>query len=465
MIGVGTSMTEAMFTPQKMNTNSSQNQLQINNQFKNPEQLVEKYSSESEDICEKKCENSNEFDNEEVIEIEQMNRVKLSFSHDWSKIGKFDHKHSVVGVLSKRTREIKSLKPIVSSLYENNSIISVIESNETFRHSSDSGPFSEYFLTGNCDGTVRVWCLNSVLNSVLHKPVATYHQGGSITSAIFTSKNKVLSFSDNGSIRSFEISETSTASPDSLQNPSNTVECVSVLVDLDISGFIVLAKPVIRGLETIGVLAATTESMVQYRNLDDLSVLWQLKLPESSGRVTSIVVKDNLYSLVSTQRSIVYLVDLRFQIIVKEYSDFNMGEITSMSLVNSKSHVLVSSNQGRVCLLDLSNDTKPHYFVSSDWENISNEFEAEHQGYLGGKRTVSKNEYRTFDQDINSCQGYDNGVKVISVEYSNHLVENGHSFLSISQDGILRAWSLISHSCVHLSLGVTKNKHKQQLVR
>ncbi|OMJ08698.1 Serine/threonine-protein kinase ppk19 [Smittium culicis] len=485
MIGVGTSMTEAIFTPQKMNINSSQNQLQLNNQSKNPESLIGKYTFESENTSEKKCENLDELDNEDNIEIEKMNRVKLSFSHDWSKIGKFDHKHSVVGVLSKRTREIKSLKPIetslipknstkanvvafegilVSSLYENSSIISVIESNEKYRHSGDSGPFTEYFMTGNCDGTVRIWCLNSVLNSVLHKPVATYHQGGNITSAIFISKNKLLSFSDNGSIRSLEITETSPGSPEGLQNPSSAVECVSILVDLDINGFIVFAKPVIRGLETIGILAATTDSMVQYRNLEDLSVLWELKLPESSGRVTNIVVKDNLYSLVSTQRSIVYLVDLRFQIIVKEYSNFNMGEITSMSLVDTKSHVLVGSNQGRVCLLDLSNGIKPHYFVSTDWENISNEFEAEHQSYLSGKRTVTKNEYSPFDQNYNSYQGYDNGMKVVSVEYSNHLVENGHSFLSISQDGILRAWSLISHSCVHLSLGATKNKHKQQLV-
>ncbi|OLY85795.1 hypothetical protein AYI68_g9 [Smittium mucronatum] len=150
--------------------------------------------------------------------------------------------------------------------------------------------------------------------------------------------------------------------------------------------------------------------------------------------------------------------------VIKKYTNFNLSSITSIDLSSKDNEALVGSADGKVFILDLSNEKSLHCFSNSSWEYINNGlyFRSSRDNSNMGAQIMKKGESEDFSLGHRPIDG--SNSKIISVIYSDKLVEDGPSFLSISNNGVFRAWSLVSHSCANLSLGSTKKGHRQLLI-
>ncbi|PVV00192.1 hypothetical protein BB560_005390 [Smittium megazygosporum] len=393
-----------------------------------------------------------------------ISKTKSFVVNDWIISGKFDHKNTVFNLLSKKSTELPKTVPFAPKeilnvdlgdkeklslqingvlgalLYEHSMPINVIESNLVFRSLNPYDSFNELFLTGGDDGIVRVWSGKSILENVLHKSIATFRQGGKITAALFLSDSKIVSCSDNGSIRIFEIPKHSKVDP-LYSNLSRTgISNWNTLIDLQ-EEFAVKAKAIIKGNDSSGLLIATSSSKLMFLSHETLQAIWSIEIPLEFGQISDLRVFESYFAVVSNFESHVYLIDLRFQIIVKEYTIPRKALITCSHLLQDNQSILFGTTGGDVLKIDLKTGNCTDVFSIKSWANQS------------------------FNSDHDPLKPVASHDSIVSIELLSYESFEKTHFITLSQNGIFRVWGLSSYSCLELSLDSPNQYHSPHLVR
>ncbi|PVU93275.1 hypothetical protein BB561_003373 [Smittium simulii] len=432
---------------------------------------------------------------------------------EWIKLGKYDHKNTVFGLLSKKTAELSKsvllapkevqepkLKPIENKgdrdkifidgilaaiLYEHSLPVNVIETNQIYSTMHSSEKFRDMFLTGSDDGIIRVWDAKSILENVLHRSIATFRQEGKITSAAFLSSSKIVSCSDNGSIRIIP----SNSNAESGFTNMNRVGIAnwSTLIDLEHDEYAIEAKVVVNYNIAIGLLIGTSQSRLVFLSHEELQEVWSVDIPLEYGLINGMEVYQNYYAIISTSEWKICLIDLRFQMLVKTFSIPQCSGIVDMSyssscrmalsLTQDGEKVLVGCNNGQIMVLDLKKQIWSDAFCALEWahklvrdeSNSSTELPMEYKGksLVTNTPITSPNieKARTFSMDSISSKTQSTKVGVIAVNMMPQIRSSGNNkFISFSQDGIVRLWEMSLHSCIHLSLNGVNYAHDPQLV-
>ncbi|PVZ99891.1 hypothetical protein BB558_004076 [Smittium angustum] len=432
-IGMSHDTAEAVFMPPKTSTYSDSQADRVSNVFSSKESSINRQMNDPQikDLETFEHQPSKKYDGGiESYMGHHSSKDKPLFAHEWIKLGKSSSEFMLS--LNQVGDNISSQfqGTLVASLFEHNLAITSISSNSEFKTRSTVNSFADLFITGSNDGTVKAWSMKTLLNGVFHKSITTFYIGGRVTATAFISEKKVICCSDNGSIRTIEIHEKAFRNPNIFGisgGASISANCICSM-DLEYGEYIIDVKRCKESEGTSGSVAVTSHSRLLFLDNNDLKIKWELKIPLETGMVSCLEVKDVLFAVVGTIGSSVYLVDLRFQIILGKYHNPSGSSIVSIKLTGNDKQVLVGTSVGDVYVLDLSLGTWPSSFVNESWNSF--------------KRTFEEND-KHLDNRYNP---------VISLSYIPGSSLGEDQFLATFRSGLPHLWETSSFSCACLSL-------------